>query len=106
MEKLSKKQRSHLRKLAGRAYETELSKRLAVLHEQFEKWKSKKISVWELSGLIHRFHDGDSRELYKFYVYGDDYPYQVAYAIRNGHLSMEDVEDSCRRHVQYFLDGF
>jgi hypothetical protein len=105
-EKLSKKQLKHLRKLADKAYETEISKRLEVLHEQFKKWKSEKISVWELSDLIHQFHDGDSRELYRFYVYGKNYSYQVACAIHNGHLSMEDVEESCRSHVQYLIDGF
>ena len=106
MEKLSKKQRAHLRELAGRAYEIELSKCLMDLNEQFEKWKSGKINVWQLSDLIHQFHDGDSRELYKYYVYGKDYLLQIAYAIRNGHLSMEDVEESCRGFVQYLIDGF
>lgn len=106
MEKLSKKQQAHLRVLAGRAYENELSKCLMVLDEQFGKWKSGKINVWQLSDLIHQFHDGDSRELYKYYVYGKDHPLQVAYAIRNGYLSMEDVEESCRGFVQYLIDGF
>jgi hypothetical protein len=104
MEKLSKRQTKHLRMLAGKAYEAELSSRLVTLHEQFEKWKSGQITVWDLSDLIHAFHDGDSRDLYKFYVYGKDCEYQVACAIKNGHLSMKDVEESCRDHVQYLLD--
>lgn len=106
MEKISKKQRAHLRELAGRAYEIELSKCLMVLDEQFEKWKSGKMDVWQLSDLIHQFHDGDSRELYKYYVFGKDYPLQIAHAIRNGCLSIEDVEESCRGFVQYLMDGF
>jgi hypothetical protein len=105
MEKLSKKQNKHLRELAGRAYEIELSKKLAGLHEQFEEWKAGTISVWDLSDLIHAFHDKDAREIYKFYVYGKKYQVQVAHAIHSGHLSIEDVEESCRRHVLYYVDN-
>ena len=90
--------------LSGKAHEAELSSHLETLHGQFERWKSGQITVWDLSDLIHAFHDGDSRDLYTFYVYGKNYGYQVACAIKNGHLSMKDVEESCRDHIQYLLD--
>ena len=105
MKKLSKKQNKHLRNLAGEAYERELSFHLDDLRKKFDEWKIGQINVWELSDLIHKFHDGKSRDLYKFYVYGRDYPYQVAYAVQNDYISMEDVEESCREHVQYLIDN-
>ena len=88
MDKLSIKQIKHLRKLAGRAYEAELSKHLMILDKRFEEWKAGIISAWDLSDLIHEFHDKDYSELYKFYVYGKDYHVQVAHAIQNGYLSI------------------
>ena len=30
---------------------------------------------------------------------------QVAYAVQNDYISMEDVEESCREHVQYLIDN-
>lgn len=105
MEKLTKKQLKHLRKLAGKAYERELSARLEELREKFDLWVSGEINAWQISDLIHEFHDGDSRELYKFYNYGKDYAFQVARAVRYGYLSMNDIEASCRGHVQYFINN-
>ena len=78
---------------------------MGALSDRFDQWKAGSITVWELSDLIHEFHDGDSREMYKFYVYGKNHEYQVAHAIHNGYLSMDDVEESCRGYVQYFIDS-
>jgi hypothetical protein len=103
--KFTKRQNKHLRELANKAYAIELSNCMKELHLRFEEWKAGKLTVFELSDLIHKFHDGDSRDLFKFYVLGKDYLIQTAAAIHNGHLSMDDVEESCRDHVRYILDN-
>lgn len=66
MKKLSKNEKKHLRQLSELAYEKELSFYLDDLRSRFDEWKNGKLDVWELSDVIHKFHDGKSRELYKF----------------------------------------
>ena len=51
-----------------KAHKRELDSALLDLYKQFEKWKQNEIDCWELNDLIHKFHDGISRDLYKYYV--------------------------------------
>ena len=104
MNDISKKQIKHLRKIAHVAYERELSFHFDNLRKKFDEWKDRKMDVWELSDIIHEFHDGKSRDLYKFYVYGKHVPYQVAYAVKNEYISMDEIEESCREHIQQLVD--
>ena len=106
MKKLSKKQNKHLRKLSAVAYEKELSFYLDDLRSKFDEWKNGEIDVWELSDIIHKFHDGKSRDLYKFYVYRDDYSLHVAHAVKNNYVALNEIDESCREHVQVLLDNY
>ena len=56
-----------LRELAGLAYTRELGAELSKLEAEFVRWRSGEIDPFELSDLIHRFHDGVSRDLYVLY---------------------------------------
>ena len=47
-----------------------MSVSLARLEENFRQWRKKKISAFELSDLIHKFHDGIARDLWSFYETG------------------------------------
>jgi hypothetical protein len=53
------------------AYQRDLDKELTKLKARFDNWQTKKIDCFELSDLIHEFHDGVSRELWKFYNRAD-----------------------------------
>lgn len=106
LKKLSKKQNKYLRQVSEVAYEKELSFYLDDLRSKFDEWKNGKIDVWELSDILHKFHDGKSRDLYKFYVYGDDYVLHVAHAVKNNYVAFNEIEESCREHVQHFLDNY
>ena len=68
--RLSKQERALLRNLAGEAYEQELEEALTDLYDKFSVWGGKGMSAFDLSELIHEFHDGVSRTLYKTYVLG------------------------------------
>jgi hypothetical protein len=59
--------RKQLRELADQAYEEELRRALAPLAEAFERWKLRAASSFEISDLIHEFHQGPSRELWATY---------------------------------------
>jgi hypothetical protein len=66
----TKLERKELRRLAWLAYERELSKALEALEESFGQWRKKKISVFELSEFVHKFHNGVARDLWSFYETG------------------------------------
>lgn len=66
----TKSERKELRRLAALAYERELAKALEVLKENFRQWKKNKITAFELSDLIHKFHNGIARNLWSFYETG------------------------------------
>ena len=68
--RFTKSERKELRRLAGLAYERELGKTLEGLEENFRRWKKNKITTFELSELIHKFHNGVARELWSFYTTG------------------------------------
>ncbi len=52
------------------AYERELAKALGLLEGNFRQWKKNKITAFELSELIHKFHNGIARDLWSFYTTG------------------------------------
>jgi hypothetical protein len=104
MERPTRAQRKLLQTLAEKAYDLELSKLLKELRGKFDQWESGDITAWDLSDAIHEHHEGGGRELYQFYTAGQHYGYQVAHAIQGGYLTMDDVDETCRDRVQYFLD--
>jgi hypothetical protein len=82
-EPFTKSERKELRRLASLAYERELGKALRELEENFRQWKKSKISVFELSDRIHKFHNGIARDLWSFYETGHT-ELSVRHAIAEG----------------------
>ena len=68
--RFTKVERKELRRLAGVAYEREFAKALEALEGEFKRWRKNKISAFELSELIHKFHNGPARDLWSFYTTG------------------------------------
>ena len=46
--------------------------------------------------LLHEFHDGKQRELYKFYVMQHNPLFCVASALTNGIIDIDEVPENCR----------
>ena len=105
MSELTKSQRKHIRSLAQRAYEKELSQALNSLHERFQKWHANVISPWDLSEDIHKFYDGTARELYKFYEMTSNFEFSVAHAVAKGILDFEEIEENCRAFLRLKIDS-
>lgn len=51
-------------------YERELAKSLESLGDDFKRWRKNRISAFELSEFIHKFHNGPARDLWSFYTSG------------------------------------
>ncbi len=101
----SKAAKRQLRELAALAYERELSRELALLERAFQDWRQGRISPFELSDLIHRFHNGPSRELYSFYHLGDNH-LAVANALGAGVLDESEVPEAVRLELGPALAAF
>jgi hypothetical protein len=104
----TKVQRRRLRELCGLSYERDLSAELARLEADFQRWRANEIDAFELSDLIHRFHQGPSRELFR--VYSQPHlPLAVASAIHRGVLAGAEVgaemPELLRSQIERFRDG-
>lgn len=86
----TKAQRGRLRELCGLAYERDLAAELARLEAAFQRWLANEIDAFELSDLIHNFHQGPSRKLFVKYS-RPDLPLAVASAIHRGVLAEGEV---------------
>ncbi len=86
----TKSERKELRKLADLAYERELAKSLEALEENFRQWKKSKITAFELSEIIHKFHNGIARDLWSFYTSGHT-EMIVRQAIENGTILKAEI---------------
>jgi hypothetical protein len=105
MSEITKGQRKQLRKLAGLAYSRELDTALDDLGLQFEHWRAKQIDGFRLSEIIHEFHDGISRELYKRYNYLSPAE-TVARALALGILRPDEVPEAIRQRLQRSVELF
>ena len=94
--KITKSQSKHLRTLSETAHERELSQALGELHVRFQEWQEGNVSTWDLNQEIHEFHDGRSRNLYKFYVMNHDPLFRVATALANEIIDIDEVPENCR----------
>ena len=62
-----KEAKKRLRELADLAWEEELRQVLTPLAEAFERWKTRAVTSFEISDLIHEFHQGPSRRIWSTY---------------------------------------
>jgi hypothetical protein len=87
---LTKSQRRRFAELAGLAYQRELDAELAKLDAEFQRWRAGELSGHDLSDLIHSFHQGPSRELFRAYDQRFR-EFAVLSAIRRGVLTETEV---------------
>ena len=102
---MDKNTRKVARQLIGQAYKREQEKALESLRREFDRWQLGEIDCWELTELIHRFHDGESRDLHKIYETGD-IKIALARSIALGILREEEVPATLRESMQTTIDFF
>lgn len=91
MQDLPKPIKRVLRQLMEVAYERELHRELEKLDQAFATWRDGMINSFELNELIHKHHNGPSRELWSRYSSGRDADMYVAYAVVEGLIEEEEV---------------
>ncbi len=101
-EDVPKRIKARLNTLADLAFEREWVRELTPLAARFDDWQAGQITAGELNDLIHPYHNGPSRDLFKFYSYGESH-FAVARRSRRGSVDRE--KDSQRRLALYRGDG-
>jgi hypothetical protein len=96
----------NLRDLVGLAYEVELGRELGKLAEHFDEWREGKIDAFDLTELVHKYHQGPARELWKRYADRPMVEMQVASAIARGILRREDVPEETWPYVEELIERY
>jgi hypothetical protein len=102
--KITNSQRKHLWTLSETAYERELSQAIGELHVRFQEWQEGNVSTWDLNQEIHEFHDGRSRDLYKFYVMAHDPLFRVVSALANNIIDIDEVPENCQTILKHKME--
>jgi isopropylmalate/homocitrate/citramalate synthase len=96
MMEMTESQKKHLKELADRAHEKELTLELNRLYDKFQKWKSNEITPWDLNEILRQYHNDTANELFQTYVLVSDPREAVAKAIVNDILNIAEVNADCR----------
>jgi hypothetical protein len=75
------------------------------LRKHFDRWERNEIGSFELNQLVHRFHDGAAREIWKQYSTSHLEP-AVASAIVAGVLRKEELPEELVRHVVGLIEFY
>jgi hypothetical protein len=105
MPDIPKRLKRLLREWAARAHEAELHQALIPLSEAFKSWERGELDSFELSDLIHRFHQGASREVYARYVSRDAEP-ALAHAIATGLIDRTAVPAELLDYLARLIELF
>jgi hypothetical protein len=94
-----------LANLVYTAHEEALDRALKGLVPYIEQWKRGEIDAIALSGKLHEFDAGPSREIYKLFTWNSTYDLQmqVAYAISTGLLDEREVPKEVMPHIRGWL---
>jgi hypothetical protein len=103
MEPPTKTVKRALRQLAARAHEEELRRALLPIAAAFGQWQAGQLGSGELTEIIHAFHQGAARELWKKYNLGP-LEFAVAQAILAGVIERDQVPPDVLLHCRGALE--
>jgi hypothetical protein len=105
MQDTPKRLKRLVREWAGVAHDRELSKALLDLRAHFEAWQRAEISAADLNDLIHQFHQGGSREIWKKYATNHLEP-AIGLAVATGILRQEELPPDLLQHVAGLIEFY
>jgi hypothetical protein len=94
-----------VREWAAVAHERELGQALLGLRSHFDEWQRGEIAAVDLSDLIHQFHQGASREIWKRYATNHLEP-AIGSAVAAGILRREELPEELLRHVAGLIEFY
>jgi hypothetical protein len=105
MSEVSKPMKRLVREWAGIAHERDLRKALDELGHAFDRMERGEISPFELNDMVHRYHQDESREIWKRYATTHLEP-AVAGAIVAGVLKREELPPALVEHVAKLIEFY
>ena len=94
-----------VRTWAAIAHDRELTKSLLDLRAHFDRWQRGDITATDLNDLIHEFHQGASREVWKKYATNHLEP-AIGYAVATGLLRREELPPELLQHVAAMVEFY
>lgn len=94
-----------VREWAAIAHHRELGHALLKLRTQFDRWQRGEIAAAELNELIHEFHQGASREIWKRYDTSHLEP-AIGSAVAAGILRREELPEELVTHVAGLIEFY
>ncbi len=74
--------------------------------QHFDDWREGQIDPFELTELIHQYHNGPARELWKRYVGNPYIELLMARAIAEGILEQADVSEQVRPYIKEAVERY
>jgi hypothetical protein len=105
MQDVPKSMKRLVRHWAAAAHDRDLSNALVDLRAQFDRWQRREITAYDLNRLIHEFHQGPSREIWKRYATNHLAP-AVASAVAAGVLTREELPVPLLEHLAGLIEFF
>lgn len=105
MQDTPKRLKRLVREWAAVAHDRELSKALLDLRAHFEAWQRGEITAADLNDLIHQFHQGGSREIWKKYATNHLEP-AIGLAVATGILRQEELPPELLQHVAGLIEFY
>jgi len=105
MQETSKRIKRLVREWAEIAHDRDLSKALSELRAHFDRWERGEITTFELNDLVHRFHQGTSREIWRRYETSHLEP-AIASAVVAGVLRKEELPAELLQHIAGLIEFY
>jgi len=105
MQEVPKRMKRLVREWAGIAHDRDLRKALSELSVQFDRWDRGEIDSFELNDLVHRFHPGTAREIWRRYASTHLEP-AVASAVAAGVLRKEELPAELVQHIARLIEFY
>ena len=103
MQEIPKRIKRMIREWSGVAHERDLRDALKELRAQFDRWERGEIDSFELNEIVHKHHDGASREIWKRYATSHLSP-AVASAIAAGVLRTDELPSELVQHLTGLIE--
>lgn len=94
-----------VREWAAIAHDRELTKALQELRTHFDRWQQSEITAAELNGLIHQFHEGVARDIWKSYATKHLEP-AIGFAVATGIFRREELPAELLEHVAGWIQFY
>jgi hypothetical protein len=103
MQEIPKNIKRMIREWAGVAHDRDLRDALKDLRVQFDRWERGEIDSFELNDLVHKYHNGPSREIWKRYATSHLRP-AVASAVAAGVLRTEELPSELVENIAGLIE--